>query len=381
MRAHRQGPRVARVRTVEKTADNSVRTTRCRPRTSSSAASLTRSRFTLDSCMNDPGTPSDWPHRWLPIDEFVRWIGLRRRLAMKAPPALRLCVAAGMVLGSGPLDGFAHTADTLDTSSSIAISEAAQILGEGVVGDAQSARPLADPAMVARWEAGTWRYRITSGVRRGQIESEALVPIGGSEGETWERRVGREYTLYLRRTAEGGIVMPTELAHDHKALVHFEPPLSYLIAGLTPGGHKVFDGKMDVYSSRHPATKWYSGRVQATTTYAGMYRVTTPAGTYNAMVIRTEYRIDILSVVSVCDTLYTFYAEGVGKIAEAEHRRISAGGLFSTDTKTGKVLVSFTPAAPPTSASRTRSSSGPGAVARGAGGGVGGADGPRATAM
>jgi hypothetical protein len=32
-----------------------------------------------------------------------------------------------------------------------------------------------------------------------------------------------------------------------------------------------------------------------------------------------------------------------GKVAEAEHQRISALALFKTNTQIGKVLVSFTP--------------------------------------
>ncbi|PYR17493.1 MAG: hypothetical protein DMF98_27095 [Acidobacteria bacterium] len=52
---------------------------------------------------------------------------------------------------------------------------------------------------------------------------------------------------------------------------------------------------------------------------------------------------DIFAVVSVTDTLYTFYAEGIGKVAEAERQRISAMALFNTDTRVGKVLVAFTP--------------------------------------
>src|SRR5262249_3784666 len=119
-----------------------------------------------------------------------------------------------------------------------------------------------------------------------------------------------------------------------------------------------FDGRMDVYSVNNPAIKWYTGRIRATTVYAGVYRVSTPAGVFRAALIKTEYQIDIFAVVSVRDTLYTFYAEGVGKVAEAEHRRIAAMGLglglFNTDTKIGKLLVSYAPVSRP---------SGPGRIA------------------
>jgi hypothetical protein len=81
--------------------------------------------------------------------------------------------------------------------------------------------------------------------------------------------------------------------------------------------------------------------------YAGVYRITTPAGVFRAALIKTEYQIDIFAVVAVRDTLYTFYAEGIGKVAEAEHRRIAAMGLFSSDTKLGKILVSYPSITPP----------------------------------
>lgn len=256
----------------------------------------------------------------------------------------RIAVAVTtIVLASGSLVG-TSVARAQGVSLGGAAIELLQILGDGVVGTPESARPLLDPTTVARWEAGEWRYRITAGPRRGQIEHESLAPIGATtRGETWKRTVGQDYTLYLRRTAEGSLVLPSQVAHAHEALVHFEPPLAYLLAGLGPGESRPFDGRMEVYSSNNPAAKWYSGRMRATTVHAGVYRVTTPAGAFSATLIRTDYQIDILAVVSVRDTLLTFYAEGVGKVAEAEHRRVSAMGLFTTDTKIGKVLVSFTP--------------------------------------
>jgi len=233
-------------------------------------------------------------------------------------------------------------------SPSLAGVELLQILGDGVVGGPESASALRDPIRIARWENGEWRYQITSGTRRGQTEVESLTLISATaRGETWKRTIGQDSTLYLRQVAGGGLVLPSQITHTHQALVYFEPPLSYLIAGLSPGETRVFDGRMDVYSVNNPAIKWYTGRIRATTVYAGVYRVSTPAGAFRAALIKTEYQIDIFAVVSVRDTLYTFYTEGVGKVAEAEHRRINAMGLFNTDTKIGKVLVSYTSVGPP----------------------------------
>ena len=257
-------------------------------------------------------------------------------------------VAAGIVLSLGLLDGASSPGvGAEELSPDGTASEVRQLLGDGVVGDAQSARPLTDPVRIAQWTPGEWRYRITAGARRGQTEHENLALVGlTTRGEIWKRTVGQEYTLDLRQTAEGSLLLPSEIAYAHDALVRFEPPLTYLIAGLEPGERRVFDGTMDVYSASHPVMKLYSGKIRATTVYGGVYQVTTPAGTFRAAVIKTDYEIDILAIVSVRDTLYTFYAEGVGKVAEAERRRVQMG-LFKTDTKVGKVLLSFTPVSPP----------------------------------
>jgi hypothetical protein len=233
-------------------------------------------------------------------------------------------------------------ASAQSVSPSLADIELLQILGDGVVGGPESAPTLRDPGRLARWEPGEWRYRITSGARSGQTEVESVASIGKTaRGETWKRTIGQESTLFIREVSGGGLVLPSQITHAYQALVYFEPPLSYLIAGLRPGESQSFDGRMDVYSVNNPAIKWYTGRIRATTVYTGVYRVTTPAGTFRAALIKTEYQIDIFAVVSVKDTLYTFYAEGIGKVAEAEHRRIAAMALLNSDTKIGRVLVSY----------------------------------------
>jgi hypothetical protein len=263
---------------------------------------------------------------------------------------LRIVFAVAVIaLSSGTSRESAGSED----SSLIAIPNAVhEILGEGVVealeaGSGETAEPLSDPVRISRWAPGEWTYRVTSGANRGKTLRETLAPIDATRrGETWKRTIGDEYTLYVSRTAEGSLVLPSEIAHAHKALVCFDPPLTYLTAALEPGDRRVFDGKMDVYRAKHPATKWYSGRIRATTVHAGLYRIKTPAGVFSATLIKTDYKIDIFAVVSVTDTLYTFYAEGIGKVAEAEHQRITAMALFDTNTQIGKVLVGFTPVRP-----------------------------------
>ena len=178
-----------------------------------------------------------------------------------------------------------------DAAPSLAGNEVLKVLGEDVVGAPESAPPLNDPGRVARWEPGEWRYRVMTGSRKGQTEQESLEPIGTTaRGESWKRTVGQDYTLFLRQSADGSLVLPSQVAHIHSALVHFDPPLSYLLAGMNPGESRTFDGRMEVYSSKDPSVRWYGGRIRATTVYAGVYQVRTPAGAFRATLIRTEYR-------------------------------------------------------------------------------------------
>ena len=273
---------------------------------------------------------------------------IKASLPSLRPRWLAWVIAAG-VLSSGTSRGSAGA--ELPSSSAVP-SEVHAILGEGVVealetGVIEAPPPSSDPSRLAWWEPGEWIYRITAGARRGKTLSEILAPIDASErGETWTRTIGEEYTLYVNRTPDGSLVLPSEIAHTHKALVHFDPPLTYLTAALEAGGTRAFDGKMDVYRVRNPDTKWISGRIRATTQHAGTYRVKTPAGTFSATLVKTDYKIDIFAVVSVTDTLYTFYAEGIGKVAEAERQRVSMS-VLETTTQFGKVLVRFIPARNP----------------------------------
>src|SRR6266542_1534269 len=101
------------------------------------------------------------------------WVGAPL-LSRQGLTLLRIVfVVAGVVLASGSLGGTSPVGVGAEgLSPSGVASELQQVLGAGVVGDAQSAWPLSDPAKVARWEPGEWSYRITAGPRRGQTERE-----------------------------------------------------------------------------------------------------------------------------------------------------------------------------------------------------------------
>ena len=213
-------------------------------------------------------------------------------------------------------------------------------LGKGVVGHAVPAQPIADPIRLFGLKPGVWTYEITSGASQDQTEAEILSRIPATaRGATWKRVIGKEYIQHLKTTRNHDIFLTSEAVEHHELLAHFEPDVLVLSAGMKPGESRSFETKINVSKLQNPTSKEYKGHLKATTTYEGAYKVTTPAGTFNAVLFKTDYRVDV-GLVKVQDTHYVFYADGVGKVAAIEGMRVSALLLYHTHTRTAKVLLS-----------------------------------------
>ena len=213
-------------------------------------------------------------------------------------------------------------------------------LGEGVVGQPVPAQPIADPIRLFGLKSGERKYHITLGANQGQTDAEILARIPATaRGATWKRVIGKEYIQHLKATSNQDIFLTSEAVEHHELLAHFEPDVLVLTAGMKPGESRSSESKISVSKLESPASKEYKGVLKATTTYEGAYKVTTPAGTFNAVLFKTDYRVD-LGLVKVQDTHYIFYADGVGKVASIEGVRVAALLLYHTHTRTAKVLLS-----------------------------------------
>jgi hypothetical protein len=201
--------------------------------------------------------------------------------------------------------------------------------------------PLIDLGRLMLLRPGRWTYRILTGPREGTTEVEHLAPaLRTGPGTDWTRTVGDDYVLDITGTPEG-LFMPREVVKGHGALVVFEPPLVYVLGGLRPGERRVHESRMTVYSAENPRFRRYSGRITSTTTYVGAYRVRTPAGAFDAILIRSDYAIEVFGFVSVRDVLHSMYAPGVGKVLESERRRVTALRMTVSSLDTAKALVTY----------------------------------------
>ncbi len=115
----------------------------------------------------------------------------------------------------------------------------------------------------------------------------------------------------------------------------------------TPDGSVAYqqfgDGPRDlvfVSSEKTPNDIKYTGKMEGTLRYEEAYQITTPAGTFDTVLIKIDLKIHV-GPAHVEDTQYTFFASGVGKVAEIEAQRIAAVLIYHSHSDTAKVLVIY----------------------------------------
>ena len=82
-----------------------------------------------------------------------------------------------------------------------------------------------------------------------------------------------------------------------------------------------------------------SGLLSVSYTYMGRYRVTVPAGTYPAALIKWQYHGKV-GLAGFKGSQYWFFVDGLGPIAVIDQQHISALLFYKKDTNYGKVLQS-----------------------------------------
>ena len=121
-------------------------------------------------------------------------------------------------------------------------------------------------------------------------------------------------------------------------LTRYNPPEPLLIAGMNAGDSKALTMKVNVYDLSDPKDVEHKGSLDVTLTYVGAYRVTVPAGTFDAALLKWDFKGKI-GPASVEDIQARFVAPGIGMVAAAEKRDVAAFLIYNDNTKVGKVLV------------------------------------------
>lgn len=202
----------------------------------------------------------------------------------------------------------------------------------GVVGAAVPAFTI-DPAL-ASLHAGTRSYAIVSGDDKG--ETEQHVVVAAKEPGQWRYTVGAR-TVFLREVKGESLAIVTEEDTDQGVMTRFSPGEPLLIAGMNAGDEKKMSLKVNVFDLDDPDDLEHKGFLDVTLSYVGAYKVTVPAGTFDAALLRWDFHGKI-GPAKIDDIQARFVAKDVGMVAAAEKRDIAAMLIYNDQTKVGKVL-------------------------------------------
>ena len=76
-------------------------------------------------------------------------------------------------------------------------------------------------------------------------------------------------------------------------LTWYDPPQPLIIPGMRPGEQKTLSIAVKVSNLDDPVAVAQSGLLSVSYTYVGRYRVTVPAGTYPAALIKWQYHGEV----------------------------------------------------------------------------------------
>ncbi len=214
-----------------------------------------------------------------------------------------------------------------------------RILGAGVVGDALPSVPIDDPTTYFPLEERTLSYRVTSGKHVGSTYPLTIGRHARPAGaQAWRFELSPSLAAYLHRGDGGNLVMPAVSDSDHGIVVVTTPPNPFVVQGMQPGETRSFTQQVAVDYLDDPTRLDYSGTMTGSLKYVGTYRVTVPAGTFDAVLLRTKCAGKV-GPAHTTDTAYYFFAPGTGVVAMIGQEDVEAFWVIHIDTTSGKVLA------------------------------------------
>jgi hypothetical protein len=95
--------------------------------------------------------------------------------------------------------------------------------------------------------------------------------------------------------------------------------------------------QVTVYDLDNPDDLEHRGSLDLTLTYVGAYKVTVPAGSFDAALLRWDYHGKV-GPAKIEDIQARLIAQDAGMVAAAERRDVAAMLIYNDNSKVGKVL-------------------------------------------
>lgn len=213
------------------------------------------------------------------------------------------------------------------------------LLGKGVVGEALPSAPLGSVDVYLPPQGQTATYRVvTQGEKKAASETHQSVETTEAAFKPgWHYTIAGVAESYFQKDPSGKVFTVAEKDFDNKVLSRFAPGDPLILPGLQPGQSAKSSLKVNVYDLGDLKKVSHSGSLDVTYTYLGTYRVTVPAGSYDAALVKWSYSGKI-GPANIKDSQYRFLAPGAGMVAMIQIRSISAMLIYNDHTKRGKLL-------------------------------------------
>src|SRR5262249_40217078 len=212
-------------------------------------------------------------------------------------------------------------------------------LGPGVVGAAVPSEPITSATAYFPLRDALMIFQVTSGKNAGTTQGLGLRKARRPSGaEAWRVHIAPSLAGFINLTASGDLMMSAVADSDEGVVAVTTPPNPFVLSGMQPGESRSFSQTIAVNYLDDPTRRDWGGHLDATYTYVGTYRVSVPAGAFDAILIRFAYQ----GKVGPADVTYTawyFFARDVGLVAMVNLEDVSAFWIYHVDTTTGKVLA------------------------------------------
>ncbi|MFO1417084.1 MAG: hypothetical protein U1E83_00300 [Methylotetracoccus sp.] len=214
-----------------------------------------------------------------------------------------------------------------------------QGLGVGVVAEPLPAPVLSDPELYAGSRTGSRHFRRVDAGGAAVVEAMNWTSLSLADGaRAWRYAAGADEAGIVARDADGSFVVTgIEDARDH-ALTRYEPAEPLLVKDIAPGQEKRIRMAVRVYDLGRPDELMHDGALDVTYRYVGAYRLHLPAGTFDAILMKSTFSGTIGPAV-LEDTQYRFFAPHAGLVAMIERRDVSALLVYNAQTRVSRVLM------------------------------------------
>jgi hypothetical protein len=218
-------------------------------------------------------------------------------------------------------------------------------LGDGFIIERLEAPTIKNPHDWINRRAGKYVYRFVEGSDDGdEIHTEEHIPDPANPESAWTRHVGDDLVETYTTTDERDVLIVEEVDHKYGFRIAIEPGV-HVPTGIEPGETWEVNTDLTVYDIGDGSLV-HRGTLEALHTYEGAFRVRSPAGEFDTILIREDFKMHVGPLNAEDDRLL-FFARGVGLVAEVEGIRASAILIIRIKEHSAKVLIEYPEAIEP----------------------------------